>query len=210
MRTRVTSLQLPSLRRSLLRVHQDLFVIDEKVPYYTPEHPLSLVEIFVLILEDRRFFRHRGVDWRSCVREVVRAILGQRYGGASTIDMQFVRTATGFRERTISRKLHEILLAILIQYRYSKREILRSYLSCAFFGSHLYGIEHACLAVYGKRSDDLTENEAADIAAMLVYPRPLSGSVTWRLNVSRRANYAKRLRPSLEKRFQKLPGWEEL
>jgi membrane peptidoglycan carboxypeptidase len=127
----------------------------------------------ILISEDRRFFRHNGIDYRSCAREVLRAIVGRRHGGASTIDMQFVRAATGYYDHSLRRKLYEMLLAFLLQYRYSKIQILRSYLNIAFFGSHIYGVARAAIVVCEKHSlYSLTSEEAALIAAMLIYPRP--------------------------------------
>jgi membrane carboxypeptidase/penicillin-binding protein len=122
--------------------------------------------------------------------------------------MQFVRTATGFREKTIKRKAYEILLALLIQFRYNKIEIFRSYLDCAFFGSHLFGIKAICHREYQKLPSELSLDEAAEVAAMLVYPRPLFPTPEWRLKIRRRANYGKRLYPRFEKTFNKLPRWK--
>jgi len=143
----------------------------------------------VIALEDRRYFRHAGVDLASVVRELVKAISFRRHGGASTIDMQFVRTATGYKKRTFGRKAYEVLLALLIQYRYSKIVILRSYLNCAFFGSRLIGADRAARSVFGVRADDLNVEQAAFIAAMLVYPRPLAPPANWQLRVRKRADY---------------------
>jgi membrane peptidoglycan carboxypeptidase len=189
-------------------VHTDLFTIDRKVPWYVPDDPLISVEKMVLILEDRRVFWHRGFDLKSAIREAARAIAVQPHGGASTIDMQLVRTATGYRQRTIGRKLYEILLAMLIQYRYNKIQILRSYMDCAYFGSHLYGVQTVCSRIYKKRPDELSLDEAAQVAAMLVYPRPRNPSPQWQLKLIRRANYARSLYPQFEKSFDKLPRWE--
>jgi membrane peptidoglycan carboxypeptidase len=191
--TRATQLQLPSLRGALIRIHRDLFGIDRFVPFYISSEPLRLVEKLILVLEDRRFFSHWGID----------------HGGASTIDMQFVRTATGFREKTFKRKLYEMTLAFLIQHRYSKIEIFRAYLDCAFFGSHLYGIEAACKEYFDKSPEDLILDEAAQIAAMLVYPKPLAETEPWRVHIRRRADYAKRLFPRFEQRFNELPSRED-
>jgi membrane peptidoglycan carboxypeptidase len=99
-----------------------------QVPNDPQPDPLTDFEILVLILEDRRYFEHHGIDIRSSIREIRRAVTLHRYGGASTIDMQFVRTATDYRQKTLRRKLYEMLLAWIIQYRYNKFEILRSYL----------------------------------------------------------------------------------
>lgn len=208
MRIRSGTSQLPTIRRALIRLHTDLFTVDEKVPWWISDEPLNAVEKMVLILEDRRFFQHAGFDWRSGARELLRALMMQRHGGASTIDMQLVRTATGFRERTLRRKLYEILLAMLIQYRYNKLQIFRSYLRCAFFGSRLNGVDSVCTRIYQKDAAALSIDEAAEVAAMLVYPRPLVPTAEWRLKLSRRANYARRLYPRLEESFDKLPRWK--
>jgi membrane peptidoglycan carboxypeptidase len=195
-----------------MMIHRDLFKIDRRIRYdrYRVE-PLSNFEIMVLVLEDRRFFRHHGVDVISCIREIYRAVTLRRHGGASTIDMQLVRTATGYREHTVRRKLYEMLLAFLIQYRYNKFEILRSYLSCAFFGSHLHGFQRALPRIYNKHPwDELSLDESAELAAMLVYPRPLLPTSEWARKLRRRADYAKRLYPGFKDSFDKLPSPELL
>jgi membrane peptidoglycan carboxypeptidase len=209
MAARVQVLRVPSFRRLLIGIHRDLFVIDKHALDYVPNDPLSIAEKMVLILEDRRYFDHPGIDVIACGRELWRALTARRYGGASTIAMQFVRTATGYKERTLGRKFYEMVLAIIIQFRYSKPEILRSYLASAFFGSGIFGIERASQDQYQKRSSELTLSEAAFIAAMLVYPKPLVPTSLWLSKINRRTNYAVRLYPSLEKRYEKLPGWEE-
>jgi membrane peptidoglycan carboxypeptidase len=172
--------------------------------------PLSKFEVAVLILEDRRFFSHWGVDPVAVVREIARAATFRKHGGASTVDMQLVRTATGYKERRLSRKLYESLLATLIQFRYSKPRILRSYLASAFFGSHLIGAETASLKLFGRFPDDLPIEESALLAAMLVYPKPTLPTDNWLVKIRRRANYAQRLYPRYEQRFKKLPRWEEI
>lgn len=197
-------MKLPSLRRWLIGVHRDLLAIHEHVPYSVYPDRLTLLETLVLVLEDRRFFRHSGSDFRSLCREILRAVTFRRHGGASTIDMQFVRTITGKKQRTIGRKLYEILLSTLIQYRYSKVRILRGYLDCAFFGSHLYGYQAAAWAMYEKHPDDLNLDEAAVVAAMLVYPKPLKPTPQWTHNISRRANYGKIVYVRLKKKFDQI------
>jgi membrane peptidoglycan carboxypeptidase len=166
------------------------------------------VEKMILISEDRRFFRHNGVDYRACLRELLRALTFRKFGGASTIDMQFVRTATGYYENNFRRKIYEMLLAWLIQHRFTKIEILRYYLNIAFFGSHTYGIERASWLMFSKWPSDLNLQEAAVIAAMLIYPRPRRPSEEWAKHVARRSQYILSVYPRFEQRFQKLPSWE--
>jgi membrane peptidoglycan carboxypeptidase len=119
--------------------------------------------------------------------------------------MQFVRTATGYKEWTIQRKLYEILLATIIQFRYSKIVILRSYLNCAYFGWKLSGVNAAAKKLFNKEPDDLSLEQAAFIAAMLVYPQPRDPTGEWALRVERRAAYGKRIYIANKKRFDEFP-----
>lgn len=204
MNERPTRLKLPSLKRWLLGVHKDLLAIHEYVPSYIYPNKLTVFEKMVLVLEDRRFFRHAGNDYKGLAREVWRFLTFRRHGGASTIDMQFVRTVTGRKERTVHRKVYELLLARLIQYRYSKVRILRGYLSCAFFGSHLHGSDAASQQVFGVASDDLDRAQSAHIASMLVYPKPLKPTSKWKSNIERRANYGERVYVRHEQKLDKI------
>lgn len=201
---RTTPFRLPFPRRFLIRVHQDLFQIEHyargSVAY---PNELTLFEKMVLVGEDRRFFRHNGIDYQSVIRAVLTGV-----GGASTIDMQFVRMATGYYERTLGRKTYEMLLAALIQFKYSKIEILRYYLKYAFFGTHLYGAHKASVRSFGKPPELLTPSEAATLAAMLVYPRPRNPTQKWSVNVQRRSKFIEAMLPRFEQRFEKLPRWE--
>ena len=173
------------LREDLSRIHQ------LATAHPDPRPPaLSALELMTIVLEDRRFFNHAGVDLRSVARELVKAATGRKHGGASTIDMQFVRTATGYRKNSMGRKVYEALLAVIIQSRYRKRQILRSYIDGAYFGSGLIGASMAAQKVFGKQPGELDLEEAALIAAMLACPRPLNGSAAWRGKAERRAAYA--------------------
>lgn len=202
------SINFPSPRRWLIKIHKDLFKIERSlVPdYYCENTKLTKLEKLVLILEDRRFLHHSGVDLIAVFREVLKALTCSKHGGASTIDMQFIRTITGYKELKFGRKLYEAFLAYLIRFRYSKIQILRSYLECAFFGSHLIGIERASKELFQKHPDDLSDDESAQLAAMLVYPKPLIPPERWRTNVLRRAKYGQRRLLRFEKSFNKLPS----
>jgi membrane peptidoglycan carboxypeptidase len=203
---RIRPKQLPSIKRVLIRVHIDLFAINDKIiPYADALGPLTSFEKLVLVLEDRRFFEHNGVDWFAVARELVKLLTFRRVGGASTVDMQFVRTATGFQDKTLRRKLNEIFLARIIQFRYSKIVILRSYLACAFFGSHLYGSNKAANKVFAKHLSMLDDQESAELAAMLVYPRSLRPDKKWMIKVKRRASYGQSWVKRLEKSFDQIP-----
>jgi membrane peptidoglycan carboxypeptidase len=198
--------KIPSFRDGLIRIHADLFTIERKVLLYEGASTLSRFEKLVLVLEDRRFLNHDGFDVIACGRELFKALTWRKHGGASTIDMQFVRTATGFKDRTIRRKLYEILLAVIIQFRYSKLQIIRSYLACAFFGSRLIGINKAIQEIYGRPINELSELECAELAAMLVYPKPLRPKEGWNVKIRQRANYGLRRMTRLEKSLEKIPS----
>jgi membrane peptidoglycan carboxypeptidase len=187
-------------KRLLFRIHKDIRSIVSPLWSY---HRLTELEILVLLLEDRRFFNHFGVDFKSSLRDTWRMITFRKHGGASTIDMQYVRTRTGYKDRTFRRKLYEMSLAILIQYRMSKIAILRSYLNEVFLGSGLYGIHIASWRLFQKSSSELTVEEAAIIAAMMVYPRPLNPSLSWEEKINRRANYGLRLFERFGWRYKK-------
>ncbi len=184
------------LQNDLSRIHQ--FVTD---PSDAIPAALTALELMTIVLEDRRFFSHVGVDVRSVLRESVKVITFRKHGGASTIDMQFVRTATGYRAHTLRRKLYEAFLAMLIQFRYSKLQILRSYLACAFFGSGLIGANAAAQKVFRKNASHLGLEEASVVGAMLACPRPLNGSPNWDLRVQRRAAYAIEIYNSSKRRL---------
>jgi monofunctional glycosyltransferase len=173
------------LRGDLQRIDQNVRAMPQR---RAPE--LTALELMTIALEDRRFFHHPGVDARSVLRETLRVLTGRKHGGASTIDMQFVRTVTGFRAPTVKRKVYEAFLALAIQFRHKKLEILRSYLACAYFGSGLIGADAAAQRIFGKNADRLGIDEAALISAMLAYPRPMQGLPKWEQRARRRATYA--------------------
>lgn len=200
------ALQLPMWAKPLtwlVKLRSDLSRIDQNVrPLpHSPTATLTALELMTISLEDRRFFYHPGVDVPSIAREALKAFKGCKHGGASTIDMQFVRTVTGFRALTFKRKIYEAFLALVIQFRYKKLEILRSYLACAFFGSGLVGANAAAQRIFKKNADRLSIEEASFISAMLAYPRPLDGLPRWEQRARRRAAYAVAVLASRKRRL---------
>ncbi|MGV1904094.1 biosynthetic peptidoglycan transglycosylase [Agrobacterium cavarae] len=210
MSQRLKPVEIPSLRRWLIGVHRDLFTIDDFIVEDVSVNPLNQAEKMILILEDRRYFTHIGIDYRSVLRELFRKLMLKKHGGASTIDMQFVRTATGYKNFSLKRKIYEMFLSFVIQFRYTKIQIFRSYMRYAFFGSGIRGIDDAAWQLYQKNTDALDLQEAATIAAMLVYPKPLVPTSTWHVNINRRANYAMKLYPRHKQRLEQLPCREEI
>jgi len=122
----------------------------------------------VLAIEDKRFYKHKGVDIYSLLRAIFRYFFNNRLEGASTITQQLVRNITGDKEIRLKRKMKEIIFAVLVSKKFSKNEILTSYLNTYPFGKYL-GISALCMK---KKYDitDLSPIQAAEIAAMLKYP----------------------------------------
>ena len=133
----------------------------------------------VLVAEDKRFWGHGGVDWIAALRALSRRLIGKPKGGASTIEMQFVRTLTHRRERTVRRKLREMLLAVGLGRIASKNQILATYLRVAYFGHALPGAEAAADKIYRRSVADLCLPRQALLAALLVWPLPQTRTSRW-------------------------------
>lgn len=185
-------------RNILIDLNRDLLTISEYMNEYDDYYELNDLCYFVMALEDRRFFRHCGFDFFSFVREVFKAACKKKHGGASTIDMQLVRTITGFKDLTLYRKFYEVILAILLNFKFSKKQIIMCYLRNTFFGSRLIGSEKAA-SFFNKNVDELNYDESACLAAMLLRPKPLKPSEKWFESIKVRALYAKRFRGAVKK-----------
>ncbi|MDD3765049.1 MAG: penicillin-binding protein 1A [Nevskiales bacterium] len=130
------------------------------------ELPPLLVQAF-LAAEDDRFFEHPGVDWQGLVRAAVKlALTGEKSQGGSTITMQLARNVFLSNERTFTRKFREILLALQMEDRLSKEQILEIYLNKIFLGERAYGVGAAALVYFGKPAGELTLGEMAVIAGL--------------------------------------------
>lgn len=118
--------------------------------------------------EDANFYHHIGVDFKGIARALYYAIFkrGQEIPGGSTITQQFIKNALLTPERTLSRKFKEAILALELERRYSKDQILEFYLNQVPYGSIYYGAESASEHYFGKRAKDLTLTEAATLAAL--------------------------------------------
>ncbi|MDO4792263.1 MAG: transglycosylase domain-containing protein [Buchananella hordeovulneris] len=154
--------------------------------YYENRRVVPLDQIAVIMqkaiisLEDRRFYSHSGVDPQGLVRAVLSNVSGQDTQGASTLTQQFVKNymveagqaandpvaiaaATG---QTLSRKIREAKLALALERRMTKDEILQGYLNIAQFGSSVYGIEAASRYYFSKPASELNLAEASILAGI--------------------------------------------
>ena len=177
---------IPSLRRLARDRHR--LAVAVKRGARLPAFP-SGFERLVLAAEDKRFWSHSGVDWIAVARALFWRILRKPRGGASTIEMQFVRTVTHRRERTARRKIREILLARELRQIASKRQILRTYLHIAYFGHEQTGAEAATRSLFRRSVAELCFPRQAFLAALSVWPLPEHRSTGWYGRAFRRARW---------------------
>lgn len=132
-----------------------------------PEEIPDNIREATISIEDENFYNHMGVDPVAIARALsVNVEEGGYQQGASTITQQLARSVLLTREKTLQRKINEILLAIKLDFYYSKSEILDRYLNQVPYGSNAYGIEAASQTFFDKPAKELTLGEAALLAAL--------------------------------------------
>ncbi len=137
-----------------------------RVPLTLEQIPQMLVDA-VLAAEDERFYEHPGVDWQGLVRAVAHVVrTGEKGPGGSTITMQVARGFFLTPEKTYTRKLREIMLALKIDRELSKTEILELYLNKNFLGQRAYGVGAAAQVYYGSDLQQLSVAQLAMIAGL--------------------------------------------
>lgn len=131
----------------------------------------SYVKNAFIAVEDKRFYKHNGVDIRGMLRALKNNILSKSVKeGGSTITQQLIKNTHLTSEKTLSRKISEIKLALKMEKNYSKDEILSFYLNSIYFGEGCYGIEQASKNYFAKSARDLTISEAAALASTVKAP----------------------------------------
>jgi penicillin-binding protein 1A len=126
----------------------------------------ELMKKAILAAEDERFYTHGGVDYLSVVRAAASNLASGTQQGAGTITMQVARNFFLTREKTVTRKLREVLLAWKIEANLSKDEILQLYVNQIFLGQRAYGFAAAAQIYFGKPLKDLSAAEAAMLAGL--------------------------------------------
>src|SRR5262249_25386708 len=143
-------------------------------PLPLKEMPGYVPKAFVAI-EDRRFYDHYGVDPFGIGRALVANVLHRAVAqGGSTISQQLAKNLFLTQERTLGRKLQEALLALWLERRFSKTQILEMYINRVYFGSGAYGIEQASQRYFGKSARHITLAEAALLAGLVKSPSRLA------------------------------------
>ena len=125
----------------------------------------------IVYTEDRRFYKHWGFDLISFGRAmIVNAFAGRYAQGGSTITQQVAKNLFLTNQKTITRKVQELLLALWLEHKFTKEQILSLYLNRVYFGNGAYGIEAASNRYFQKNSEDLNILEGAILAGMLKAP----------------------------------------
>jgi 1A family penicillin-binding protein len=141
----------------------------------------------VVSVEDQRFYDHAGVDViRVAAAGLHNLQTGRRAEGGSTITQQLARQTFLTRDKTLRRKLKEVVLAARIEREFSKNEILELYLNKVYFGDGLYGVEAASLGYFGVHANDLTVDQAALLAGLIQSPSTYAPTVNLDRAVARR------------------------
>lgn len=147
--------------------------------------PISEVSPFfvkaLLAREDTRFYQHGGVDYIGIARAMLRNLKdGHVVQGASTLTMQLARNSyPGLDDRSIHRKLVEVMLARRIEASNTKNAIIEHYINRIFLGSGIYGIQRAANVYFGKHASQLTLGESAMLAGIIRSPSRFSPFKNW-------------------------------
>ena len=163
----------------------------EHSPWVRLEKVPDILKTAILDSEDRRFYSHSGIDVLGILRAVwVNTInSGVRQGG-STITQQLVRNAFLTQKRTLSRKLTEAMLALLIETRYGKEQIFELYLNQIYLGQSglhvIYGVEDASLSYFGKHVSALNLPECAMLAGIIPSPGRYNPRLNFKQALERR------------------------
>lgn len=148
-----------------------------------PEHTLNAF----ISIEDKRFYSHNGVDVKGLIRSSINNVKSMSFKeGASTITQQLIKNTHLTSEKTIARKASEIKLALLLERKYTKRQILEKYLNTIYFGDNCYGISSAVHHYFDKDVSMLSLNESAFLAGMIKAPSSYSPSVNYDKCVKRK------------------------
>lgn len=145
---------------------RDVISLDQ-VPEYLKEA--------VIVAEDINFYHHFGLDIKGIIRAVLSNLrVGKAIYGGSTISQQLIRSSFLTREKTLKRKVREIILTLELERRYSKDEILEFYLNQVPFGSNTYGVEAACQTYFNKPISEISLPEATILVSLIRSPSYLS------------------------------------
>ncbi len=144
----------------------EIFVDEKRTLVQLEDLPQDLID-GVIATEDTKFYTHKGIRPLSILRAVIfGALPNKRIEGTSTLTQQLVKNAILTNERSITRKVKEVILSLRLEQKYTKDEILQIYFNEIPYGSTNYGIESASLSYFGKSASDMTLAESATLAGL--------------------------------------------
>ncbi|MFH1289395.1 MAG: transglycosylase domain-containing protein, partial [Patescibacteria group bacterium] len=147
----------------------EIYIEKNRVPVSLEELP-EYVKQSTIAIEDKNFYKHRGFALEGIARAVSKITLKGKVEGGSTITQQLVKNALLSPEKTIRRKIREVILSVATEAIYSKDEILQMYLNQVPYGGTAYGIEVASQTYFNKHAKDLSLSEAALLAGLPAAP----------------------------------------
>jgi monofunctional biosynthetic peptidoglycan transglycosylase len=149
------------------------FIVGPKNRYWTPSESIPAeMKWAVIVAEDARFYKHEGIDVKAIKNAIKHDLEKKSFArGASTITQQVAKNLFLSREKTITRKIKEIILAKRMEQELTKGRIIDLYLNVVEVGPMVYGIGHGARYYFGKPAAALTPRECAFLAAMLPGPR---------------------------------------
>lgn len=151
----------------------DVFSKQRRTPVELSEVPLYLREATIAI-EDKDFYKHGGFDPRGWLRAIYNIFVHRKLQGGSTLTQQLVKNVLLSSERTVTRKIKEFILAVQIERKYSKDQILQMYLNEAPYGGTAWGVEAAAEVYFNKKVSQLTLVESAILAGLPQRPSAYS------------------------------------
>ena len=151
----------------------DTIMVQNRSPIGIGEIPEHVQNAF-LAIEDRKFRTHYGFDFIRTARAALLTLTKTRREGGSTITQQLAKNAFLSPEQTMSRKIKEAILAVEIERKYTKDEILENYLNTIYFGQGAYGIKNAAIKYFNKQPKQLTIAQAAILASLPKSPTKYS------------------------------------
>jgi len=175
----IQSLEIPKRPPSIriVDIHRQVLVVRGDmggVPLTLNELPPYVPKAFIAI-EDRRFYSHPGIDPFGVLRALVANVLHRGVSqGGSTLTQQLAKNLFLTQERTLKRKAQEAALAVWLERKFSKTQILELYLNRVYFGSGAWGIEQAAQRYFGKSARQLSLAEAAMLAGLVRSPSRLA------------------------------------
>ncbi len=140
---------------------------EEKRTLVSSDQMGDYIKYATIVLEDKDFYHHQGIKFSSIIRAALKDVLQRGVAqGGSTITQQFIKNSILTHERTLARKVKEVILAIEIEQKFSKDEILQMYLNEIPYGSNAYGVEAAAQTFFNKSARELTIDESALLAGL--------------------------------------------